>query len=568
MIPAKVLEQHIAILGKTGSGKSYTAKGIAEGLLRAKQRVCVLDPTDAWWGLRSDSTGKKPAFPIVVFGGEHGDCPLGQQHGSAIAEIIGTTNTPAVLSTRLMTVGERTRFFTDFAETLLRKNRGPLHLILDEAHVFAPQGRVADPQSGKMLHAANNLVSLGRGVGLRIILISQRPAKLHKDSLTQAETLIAMRLIAPQDRSAVEDWIGEWADPKQGKEILASLPSLPTGDGWLWSPEIGILKRMHFPEITTYDNSRAPDGSTAKVVLADIDLPTIQARLETVAHDAFENDPKRLRARIVELEREKKAAPMELVSEPKIIEKPVLKEGELARLEAAIADLQAFREKFTAAMEPHMKRLAEAMAPAVEALRAVKFPVPASPVRQVAPRPASPAGPPRTPKAAAQSNGNLTGPEQRILDAIAWMEGIGIQQPDQVAVAFLAGYTYGGGGFNNPRGALNTKGYVEYAAGNTIRLTEEGRSHARFPQEAGNAEELQRMVLDRLPGPERKILEVILSAYPNSISNEECAEKAGYTHGGGGYNNPRGRLRTLGLIDYPCAGQVLARPILFLEGRA
>ncbi len=310
MIPARVLDQHIAILGKTGSGKTYTAKGIAESLLRAGARVCIVDPTGVWWGLRSDASGKKPAFSIVVFGGEHGDCPLGQQHGAAIAEIIGTTDTSAVLDTRSMTVGERTRFFADFGEALLRKNKGPLHLILDESHLFAPQGRVNDPQSGKMLHAANNLVSLGRGVGLRIILISQRPAKLHKDSLTQAETLIAMRLIAPQDRNAVEDWIGEWADPKQGKEILGSLPSLPTGEGWLWSPEIGVLERQKFPKISTYDSSRAPDGGTAKIVLANIDLPTIQARLETVAHDAFENDPKRLRARIAELERAAKQSPV------------------------------------------------------------------------------------------------------------------------------------------------------------------------------------------------------------------------------------------------------------------
>jgi DNA helicase HerA-like ATPase len=88
---------------------------------------------------------------------------------------------------------------------LHRVNSKPLHIIIDEAHLFAPQGRVPDPQSGRMVHAANNLVSGGRVKGLRIMLISQRPAKLHKDSLTQVETLIAMRLIAPQDRAAVED---------------------------------------------------------------------------------------------------------------------------------------------------------------------------------------------------------------------------------------------------------------------------------------------------------------------------------------------------------------------------
>lgn len=34
---------------------------------------------------------------------------------------------------------------------------------------------------------------------------------------------------------------------------------------------------------------------------------------------------------------------------------------------------------------------------------------------------------------------------------------------------------------------------------------------------------------------------------------------------GGGFNNPLGRLRTLGLIDYPEAGRAVALPFLFLE---
>jgi uncharacterized protein len=181
----------------------------------------------------------------------------------------------------MMTVGARTRFFTDFAVALLRNNARPLHLIIDEAHLFAPQGRVPDPQSGRMVHAANNLVSGGRVRGLRVMLISQRPAKLHKDSLTQVE-LIAMRLIAPQDRAAVEDWIGEWAEPKQGREIIASLPSLPRGTGWVWAPELDVLAKMDFPRIKTFDSSSTPeDGEpvTAPVELSAIDIAALRDAL-------------------------------------------------------------------------------------------------------------------------------------------------------------------------------------------------------------------------------------------------------------------------------------------------
>lgn len=177
-IPAAALAHHIAILGKTGSGKTYTAKGIVEKLLADGARVCVVDPTGAWWGLKSSHTGKSGGFPVVVFGGSHPDLPLGGAHGKALAEVVGGSSTPAVIDTSQLTVGERTQFFTDFASELLRKNRGPLHLVIDEAHLFAPQsgGRGSgDIKSNQLLHAANNLVSLGRSRGLRIILITQRP---------------------------------------------------------------------------------------------------------------------------------------------------------------------------------------------------------------------------------------------------------------------------------------------------------------------------------------------------------------------------------------------------------
>lgn len=207
LLPRSALEHHIAFVGKTGSGKTGSAKsGIIEPALAAGERVCVVDPTGAWWGLRLGADDNSKGLPIYVFGGDHGDFPLLGTQGEMMAEAIGETSTSAILDTTKLKTTERMRFFTDFADTILRVNKGPLRLVIDEAHLFAPQagtrGAGAMPD---MLHAANNLISLGRSRGLRVVLISQRPAKVHKDSLTQVESLVAMRLIAPQDRKAVEE---------------------------------------------------------------------------------------------------------------------------------------------------------------------------------------------------------------------------------------------------------------------------------------------------------------------------------------------------------------------------
>jgi DNA helicase HerA-like ATPase len=67
-LPIDVAGQTIALLGIRGSGKTNTAGVIAEELLDHNHPIVVIDPTDAWWGLRS-------GYPVFIFGGSHGDIP-------------------------------------------------------------------------------------------------------------------------------------------------------------------------------------------------------------------------------------------------------------------------------------------------------------------------------------------------------------------------------------------------------------------------------------------------------------------------------------------------------------
>src|SRR3990167_7328313 len=118
IIPDVALSQHIAILGKTGSGKTVAAKvAIVEPLLAAKKHVGIIDPTGAWYGLRSSRDGKSPGFPILVLGGDHGDLPLPALGGAAVARLLSEQGVSLVCDTSQLTVGERTRWFIDFART-------------------------------------------------------------------------------------------------------------------------------------------------------------------------------------------------------------------------------------------------------------------------------------------------------------------------------------------------------------------------------------------------------------------------------------------------------------------
>ena len=87
-----------------------------------------------------------------------------------------------------------------FAKALYEANEEPLHLVLDEADLWAPQRPLPD-QTGLLGHI-EEIVRRGRVRGFIPWLITQRPAVVHKDVLSQADILIAMKLTASQDRDA------------------------------------------------------------------------------------------------------------------------------------------------------------------------------------------------------------------------------------------------------------------------------------------------------------------------------------------------------------------------------
>lgn len=59
------------------------------------------------------------------------------------------------------------------------------------------------------------------------------------------------------------------------------------------------------------------------------------------------------------------------------------------------------------------------------------------------------------------------------------------------------------------------------------------------------------------------MLKPLIDAYPNPVMSSELAQASGYGGENGAFNNVRGRLRTLGLVDYPRPGMVRAEDILF-----
>src|SRR5439155_17966936 len=105
------------------------------------------------------------------------------------------------------------------------------------------------------------------------------------------------------------------------------------------------------------------------------------------------------------------------------------------------------------------------------------------PPRPAPPRPQAPAPrPPRPAAIAGDEPPRDSRTEQKILDALAELQVLGVPEPDRVQVAFLAGYTnLSSKGFANALGSLRTSGAIDYPQSGRVGLTDVCRGRAQFP---------------------------------------------------------------------------------------
>jgi hypothetical protein len=100
-----------------------------------------------------------------------------------------------------------------------------------------------------------NIVRRGRNRGIGITLITQRPAVLNKDVLTQVDGLVAMRIVGLTDRKAIDEWVKGHGDDEPPREVKGTLSGLANGECWWWVPELDVLKRVQVRASRTFDSS-------------------------------------------------------------------------------------------------------------------------------------------------------------------------------------------------------------------------------------------------------------------------------------------------------------------------
>lgn len=558
-----------AILARKGQGKTYAGLKMFEEMHAAGAQCVAVDPVGKWWSLRLAADGKSPGIDLPIFGGLYADLPLEPTAGALIARVVVDRGISAVIDVSLFDDRDMKRFVTDFARELYRlkqRDQSAMHLFVEEASTFAPQDK-EDGSDPPMLNAVKKLVRKGRNYGIGVTMIDQRAQDVNKKVLNQASILVVLGTSGTTDRDAIERWVRDKHIDASGLDELASLAR---GDAFVWIPQQSTFKKVSIDRRWTFDASATPKLGAKRVErkLTPTDVSALREAIGESVKRAEEADPRALQKRVRSLEQElaaaSKAAP---VVEAKVVERPVLKEAELKRLEKAIGRLQALRDSAKREEQVIVSTYGKLEAVIQEVARRKPAPAIVVPVQQASRANGVGTTPPAcdaTRLQAKMTTEGLTKLQQEILDGLAWYRAIGVETISRAALAAIVGRRQGGH-FNNTVGGLRATGLIDYPVPDSVRLTEKGQAVARSPEATPTLAQLHEAVNRKLSSLQREILARLSTLYPVPCTREELARTLGRQEGGH-FNNTVGSLRTMGFIDYPRPGAVVAADILFPPG--
>lgn len=583
-IPPAVLLQHLGILGKTGRGKTTTAKVCVEQVYDEGSRACILDPIKSdWWGITSSADGKRAGLPFYILGGDHGHLPLASNSGKAIADLVAQGQLRhTIIDMANFEPGGQMRWFSDFAPRLMQRMKGVLYLVIEEAHLFAPKERAGMGHENMSIHWAKMLATAGRTKGIRLIVLSQRTQAVHNALLGSLDSMIVHGMTAPADMEPVIKWLkANTKDKGLLARIEGSLSGLKTGTGWVCSSEAGIFALQKFPLARTYDNTRTPedDSELANVKTAPVDLDALRGILGKAAADAEAADPVLLRKRVAELEANLQRAVIAPKNDLSAISGTARMEG--YKEGVTLGQQEGFRKGYVDALEAcrgvadglfrpileateeaqgnHQSRLGALLAalPKAPPHRAVRVLTPSiRPADGILPVPIDKYYAPQVTVGEGVALNNVAHPygglRGRILGALRWAEDRGLPSAPRAMVAALAGSSSTKGHTARVMGELKTEGLVTYEPPGELTLTEAGRRVAPAPPNYIKPLEAWLAVAK---GLQKEILLTMADHHPHPFTRAALAQKMGKSEVGH-FARVLGELKTMGAVYAPAKGSL------------
>ena len=188
----KVEGYRIAIMARSGHGKSYLARFMVERIIDTyKLPAIIIEPVTEYESLLE-------IYPGVLFKDEEA-IPL-----EPVTMFEVSLEVPITIINYENSPMSRTReIISKYFELLIRKakkKKTPFLLVVEEAHLLAPQRFTRNTM--KLLEQMEYVAKVGRKLGINYILITQRPASINKDVLSQINMLFMGAFSYPRDVKA------------------------------------------------------------------------------------------------------------------------------------------------------------------------------------------------------------------------------------------------------------------------------------------------------------------------------------------------------------------------------
>ncbi|ELZ45809.1 hypothetical protein C463_05215 [Halorubrum californiense DSM 19288] len=239
-----VLTGRSFITGKSGSGKSNTASVVIENLLSNGFPVIIVDTDGEYYGLKEEYE--------ILHAGADDECDIvvSPEHAEKLATLALEQNVPIILDVSGYLEEETANeLLLEVVKQLFAKEKRmkkPFLLVIEECHEYIPEGGGMD-ETGKMLIKVGKR---GRKHGLGIVGISQRPADVKKDFITQCDWLCWHRLTWDNDTKVVGRILGS--------KYASAVEDLGDGEAFLLTDWDESIRRIQFHRKETFDAGATP----------------------------------------------------------------------------------------------------------------------------------------------------------------------------------------------------------------------------------------------------------------------------------------------------------------------
>lgn len=549
-----LISTRLLIQANSGGGKSWLIRRLLEQSHGKVQQI-VID-------LEGEFSSLREKYDYIL-AGKGGDTPAEPRSAALLARKLLELNVSAIVDLYELNAYDRKHFVKLFLEALVDAPKNLWHdviVVVDEAHVFCPEKGQSEASS-----AVIELATRGRKRGFCAVLATQRLSKLHKDAAAECNNKLIGRTGLDIDRKRAAEELGFTS-----KDQELSLRTLKPGEFYAFGPaisnevkqvDIGQVETSHYRAGNKIITSPTPPTEKIKALLGKLgDLPKEAEEEARTIQD--------LEQKVRELTLQIRRAPQ---SEAKIDQKQL---DEIRRdAEKQVENHKIAFETVENGYKITIKNWKDYASNLLKVIKEIEniasisqqelIPPSEESGAKYIPTPIKIKQEPEIANGAIYKDGEFTGiriptretsdehkalpfGSKKILDFLASKYPMTFSRSQ---LARLNSYAPKGGSYNTYLSALRSKGFIEIE-GETVRITEVGQAVSDvIPQPPTTPEENIEMWKKVLPDGPKKLLEAIVTEYPNSISKERLGEMVGMKWTGGSFNTYLSMLRSNNLVE-------------------